>query len=229
MMADATSQLEPGNDADLQAFIDSVRADVAHAGEVLTRTGTLAASGIGFVLQRIPGQERSVLANYADPWTGNLPITVINFDGSGDDKLAAVADVMAGFQEVFVAHPEITTIIHIHTPYLGAYAHSHSEFPLLYAAVARHTLSRVMPVLIDRRPSEGALIIDHLKRDPHLRGVIEGNGGATFWGDGIIPTNKFILLAEEGAKCQVLAAALGGTRQFGPAVLDEQWSRTGLR
>jgi L-ribulose-5-phosphate 4-epimerase len=228
-MATSLSFAGPDTDAELEAFIDGVRKDVAHAAEVLTRTGTLVASSTGFILQRIPGQDRSVLANYPDPWTGNLPITVINFDGSGDPKLASVADTMAGFQQVFVTHPEITTIIHIHTPYLGAFAHSHTEYPLNYAAVARHTLSRSMPVLIDRRPNEGVLIIEHLKRDPHLRGVIEGNGGATLWGDGVIPTNKFILLAEEGAKCQVLAAALGGTRDFGPAVLDEQWARTGLR
>lgn len=39
---------------------------------------------------------------------------------------------------------------------------------------------------------------------------------------------KLILLVEEGAYFQALAENLGGSQEFGPGVLEQQWKMTGL-
>ncbi len=40
--------------------------------------------------------------------------------------------------------------------------------------------------------------------------------------------SKLILLIEEGAWFQGLAEGLGGSKEFGPGVLEQQWNMTGL-
>jgi L-ribulose-5-phosphate 4-epimerase len=37
-----------------------------------------------------------------------------------------------------------------------------------------------------------------------------------------------VLLLEEGAQFQILAAAIGGSKSFGPGVLQQQWRMGGL-
>jgi L-ribulose-5-phosphate 4-epimerase len=68
-----------------------------------------------------------------------------------------------------------------------------------------------------------------LSNDPHLPAILEGNGGATFWGDGIIKTAQYIVLLEEAARLQTLAEAIGGSKEYGPGVLEQQWKLTGLK
>jgi L-ribulose-5-phosphate 4-epimerase len=52
---------------------------------------------------------------------------------------------------------------------------------------------------------------------------LEANGGSTFWGQSIIEVSKYILILEEAAYFQGLAEVLGGTKAFGPGVLEQQW------
>jgi hypothetical protein len=84
-------------------------------------------------------------------------------------------------------------------------------------------------VYIDRRISQSDFILEQLKIDPNIPAILEGNGGGTFWGNGIIKTSQFIILLEEAARLQTLAEAIGGSKEYGPGVLDQQWKRTGLK
>ena len=84
------------------------------------------------------------------------------------------------------------------------------------------------PAYIDRRQPEADFIVQNLEANPHLPAILEANGGATFWGTGIIQVAKLILLIEEGAWFQGLAEGLGGSKEFGPGVLEQQWNMTGL-
>ena len=58
--------------------------------------------------------------------------------------------------------------------------------------------------------------------------IIEANGGATFWGKSILDVSKYILILEEAAYFQALAEPLGGSLEFGPGALEQQWKMTGL-
>jgi hypothetical protein len=100
--------------------------------------------------------------------------------------------------------------------------------PILYAPAQRHTKAREIPVYIDRRPGEPRFIVDTIRRDPNIPAILEANGGATFWGKNILDVSQYILILEEGAYFQALAESLGGSKEFGPGVLEQQWKMTGL-
>ncbi|WP_410728730.1 hypothetical protein [Burkholderia sp. SIMBA_062] len=68
-------------------------------------------------------------------------------------------------------------MIHVHGPYLGAWASAHRPLPIRYAPAARYTRAREIPVYIDRRPGEPRFIVDTIRRDPDVPAIIEANGG----------------------------------------------------
>ena len=58
--------------------------------------------------------------------------------------------------------------------------------------------------------------------------LLESNGGANFWGKGIIKTAETILFVEEAARYQAIAEQIGGAQVYTPGALELQWKRTGL-
>jgi L-ribulose-5-phosphate 4-epimerase len=209
-------------------FVAQVRHDVEETARVLRESGTWSASNIGNAYQRVPGEEKIVLAKFPGLWASEreIKVTVIGFDGTVLGGASQPGG--AQYSKLFLAHPEITTIVHAHTPYLASWSSAQQNFRILYVAAQRHTLAREIPVHIDRRTSQIDFILDHLKANPHTFAILEGNGGSTFWGDGIIKTAQSIILVEEAAKFQHLAQAIGGSKEYGPGVLEQQWKLTGL-
>jgi ribulose-5-phosphate 4-epimerase/fuculose-1-phosphate aldolase len=121
------------------------------------------------------------------------------------------------YTKLFQTHADITTVSHVHSPYLGAWAQTHRTLPFHYVPVQRYQLARELPVYIDRRQAEVDFILDKIAENPFNLAILEANGGATVWGkQGLRATAEFILLLEEGAQIQLLADALGGSRPYGP-------------
>ena len=74
---------------------------------------------------------------------------------------------------------EITTVSHVHTPSLGAWAQTHRTLPIRYVPVQRFKLIRELPVYIDRRQPEVDFILDRLRENPYHTAIIEANGWST--------------------------------------------------
>ncbi|HEY0711124.1 MAG TPA: class II aldolase/adducin family protein [Polyangia bacterium] len=218
-----TSNLDP---AEL-AFIEQFKRDVEKAAKVLWETRVLSPSQTFQVYQRIPGQDKYVSAPYPSIWDdGEVKLSVSGFDGTvylGKSQGPAPGR----YSRIFIKHPHITTVIHAHTNALGSWASSHRSFPIRYVPITRANVSKELPIYIDRRQAEQDFINERLVDDPHLEAVVEANGGSTFWGAGVINVVKRIILIEEGAGYQLHAEALGGSKQYGPGVLEQQW-RMGL-
>jgi ribulose-5-phosphate 4-epimerase/fuculose-1-phosphate aldolase len=133
------------------------------------------------------------------------------------------------FSKLFRARPEITTAVHIHTPWLGGWAQTHRTLPIRYAASQRLTLSREVRPHLNRRQSSSDFILEQLQSDPHLVAIFEANGGVNVIGrSGLLDTAKFIVLLEEGAQFQAIGESLGGSQEFDPTNLEAQWGRSGL-
>jgi len=205
-------------------YAEQVKRDVLHAGNFLRETGTLSPTLTFQASQRVPGEDVIVSAHYPNGW-----------DNKGD--VPTIDDINASFSRVedkgrynliFQQFADINTVVHFHTPYVGSWSSAHRTFPILYVAVQRHTLTRELPIYIDRRPSEASYIVDQLRENPHLPAILEANGGATAWGKSILEVAQFVLRLEEGAKFQTIAEYIGGSKPYGPGVLEQQWSRTGL-
>ena len=215
--------------AELQAFIDQVVAEAEAAFTVFRETNTITANGtVGFI-ERVPGEELLVSVNYGGPWNHRKPLQATVTDFSGNVIVGKGKGGLGRYTKLFHTHPDITTVSHVHSPYLGAWAQTHRTLPFHYVPVQRYQLARELPVYIDRRQAEVDFILDKIAENPFNLAILEANGGSTVWGKtGLRATAEFILLLEEGAQIQLLADALGGSRPYGPGVLTQQWKMSGL-
>ncbi|MEZ0231810.1 MAG: class II aldolase/adducin family protein [Methylophilaceae bacterium] len=208
----------------LDAFVANVLEESQLAFDVFRETNTITANGtVGFV-ERVPGEDKVVIVNYPGPFNKHkkLEATVVGFDGTVYQGSGGAGS--ARYIKIFQQHPDITTVSHVHSPYLGAWAQAHRPLPIRYVPVQRYNLIREIPIYIDRRQQEAEFILDQIKLNPHNTAILEANGGSTVWGkQGLRKTAEFILLLEEGALIQNLADSLGGSRDYGPGVLTQQW------
>ena len=218
--------------AALVDFVERTTQVAEQAFAVWRATGTISSSGTAQIHERVPGESQILQVNLPDQWKSRHPVVtpaVYTFDGIpvvGDERAARGA---RRFAAIFEQHDDITTVIHVHTPYLGAWAQAHRALPINYVAVQRLTLVRELPVYIDRTQTEVDFILEQLARDADLPAIVEANGGATVWGrTGLSATVQFIQLLEEGAQYQTLAQEQGGSREYGAGVLAQQWAMTGL-
>ena len=221
---------ESGLSPAIADFVENAARDAQKAFTVFRETGTVSANGTVNFVERVPGEEIAIALNEPGPWADDKTVRpiVATFDGtvlSGSGR----AGFVTSYADVFRAHPEITTVVHIHTPWLGGWAQTHRTLPIRYAASQRLTLSREIPPHINRRQPASEFILERLQTDPHLVAIFEANGGANVIGrDGLLETAKFIVLLEEGAQFQAIAETLGGSAEFDPTNLEAQWSRSGL-
>lgn len=221
---------ESGLSPAIADFVENAARNAQKAFTVFRETGTVSANGTVNFVERVPGEEIAIALNEPGPWADDKTVKpiVATFDGtvlSGSGR----AGFVTSYADVFRAHPEITTVVHIHTPWLGGWAQTHRTLPIRYAASQRLTLSREIPPHINRRQPASEFILERLQTDPHLVAIFEANGGANVIGrDGLLETAKFIVLLEEGAQFQAIAETLGGSAEFDPTNLEAQWSRSGL-
>lgn len=211
--------------ASLQATVDAITAEFVHANRVLRDTRTLSATNTFQAIVRVPGAEQLVVLSAPDPFSPDQAVKagVLGFDGKVVQGPGRAAVGGGRYIEVFRQRPEVHAVIHVHTPYLGAWAGTHRVLPIRYAPAQRFTRIRELPNYIDRRPSEASFILDRLAEDAGHFAILEANGGATFWGTSVTDVSKNILLFEEAAYFTALAETIGGSREFGPGVLEQQW------
>lgn len=200
-------------------FVEKAIEEATRAFDVFRETGTTTPNGtVGFI-ERVPGEDLLVSINYPGPFRRGEPARYSFSALSGPGR----------YNKLFQEFPEVTTISHVHTPSLGAWAQTHRTLPIRYVPVQRHKLFRELPVYIDRRQPEVDFILDQVRENPHVHAILEANGGATVWGvKGLRDTAEFIQILEEGATIQIAAEALGGSRDFGPGVLAQQFKMSGL-
>jgi len=220
----------PGLSAAAIAFIVEAEQETTRAFRLLRETRTISPSGTLFYGVRVPGEDKLVTLNYQGFWQENPDkpkVGVIDFDGKS--YWSNPPGGTARYIKLFRTHPDVQAISHVHTPHLGAYSQAHSTLPLLYVPNRRFRFTAELPVFINRRHAEVDFILDAIANDPQVPGIIEANGGATVWSwKGIRDLTDTIVLLEEGAQFQILGQALGGSKPFGPGVLQQQWRMSKL-
>lgn len=212
----------PATDApiDLVSYVDAAKNDAIHAFNFLRESGTLSASLTFNLVHRIPQHDKILSVKFPAPWSKDRSV------------VATVADP-AQHKNLVIDEPRLDadTFIHAHTPYLAAWSLAQKPFPILYVAAQRLLLAREIPNHLDRTRSPQEIIRERLDKHPELApppALLESNGGANFWGRGILETAKLVLLIEEAARFQSLAEQIGGAKFYTPGALEVQWKRTGL-
>ena len=201
-------------------YVDQAKEDATHAFNFLRDTGTLSASWIFNVSHVVPGTDQLLSFKFPSPWSRDKTIG-ISFDTFSEKKNHVLHE----------ARLEADTYIHAHTPYLAAWSLAHKPFPILYVAAQRHLLAREIPNHLERKRQPLEVIRERLDEHPEWAAppaLLESNGGANFWGKGILKTAQLILLIEESARYQAIAEQIGGAQEYTPGALEVQWSRTGL-
>ncbi len=205
--------------ADLKGAIAQAVDDATHAFNFLKESGTLSASLTFFLSHRI-SPDKVLTLRFPQPWSRSKEVRHELTDFSADKGSILHEQRL-----------DADTVIHAHTPYLAAWSLSHRPFPILYVAAQRHLLAREIPVHLERQRSVLEVIRERLDRYPELApppALLESNGGANFWGRGIVKTAELVLLIEEAARLQILAEQIGGAQPYTPRALEVQWARTGL-
>lgn len=205
---------------DLVAYIDQARADAVHAFETLRANGTLSASLTFHISHRIPGTDHLLAIRFP----GGLAR-----DQAPKVSLSSFAENSSSI--LHESRLEADTVIHVHTAWLSAWSLAHKDFPILYVAAARHLLARSIPNHLERTRGVLEVIRERLDKHPELApppALLESNGGANFWGKGILKTSETILFVEEAARYQAIAEQIGGAQVYTPGALELQWKRTGL-
>ncbi|MBB3225253.1 class II aldolase/adducin family protein [Pseudoduganella umbonata] len=227
-MAEAEVVEQAALSPEVLAFAQQVRDLAQKAFAVLRETGSLTAQGtVGFV-ERVPGEDKVVVVNDPGPFRkGEVPaFAVVGLDGTTYHGKEGGG---SRYLKLFREHADVTSISHVHSPSLGAWAQTHRTLPIRYVPTQRYQLVREIPVYIDRRQPEVDFILGEIARNPHASAILEANGGSTVWGrQGLQQLAEFILILEEGAKIQIAAEAIGGSRDFGPGVLLQQWKMSKL-
>jgi len=208
------------NEAELVAYVEQAKSDAIHAFQALRGNGTLSASLTFHISHRIPGTDH---------------LLGIRFPGGlARDQSPKISLSSFSENKGSVLHEErldADTAIHAHTNFLSGWSLAHKPFPILYVAAARHILAREIPNHLERTRSAREVISERLDKHPELApppAILESNGGANFWGKGIIKTAELILFIEESARYQAIAEQIGGAQVYTPGALELQWKRTGL-
>lgn len=222
-----TAYLKSQFSAELNDFIEHYRQQAEFAFEVFRKTQTITGYGTVNFVERAP-DNTLVSFNNVGPWAAGEKSHLVVETLDGEVLLGRQA---AGgrFNKLFRVHADVTTISHVHSPFLSAWAQTHRALPVHYVPVRRFHLFKEIPNYVDRRQAEVDFILQQLEHDIEHRAILEANGGATVWGrKGLQETAEFIILLEEGARIQLLAESLGGSHDFGPGVLQQQWNMSGL-
>jgi hypothetical protein len=206
---------------DITAYVNQARNDAVHSRKFLKDSGSLSATDTYNLDHRIPGTEDVIAIRFTSPW-----------DKNPGEPIVAIKP-LSDYQDTVFFEPrfEVDTIIHAHTPHLAAWSLAHLDFPIRYVAAQRHLVSRTIPNHLDRTRTPRDVLTERLNKHPELApppGLLESNGGSNYWGKGIIWTSTLILLLEEAARYQAIAAPLGGAKDYNPGTLEQQWKRTGL-
>jgi L-ribulose-5-phosphate 4-epimerase len=212
-------------------FVDELIGTASRVLRGLRETGTTTAYGTVGIYERIPGEEILVLINDSGPFGQDEPLeaVVVGFDGTVYQGDPARGGGVHRYRRIFESHADVTTVVHVHSPHLGAWAQTHRTLPINYVPVQRFNLVREIPVYVDRTQGEDEFILEILAQDRDHFATLEANGGSTVWGRaGLLRTAEDIVLLEEGARLQILAEALGGSNSFGPGVLVQQFKMSGL-
>jgi hypothetical protein len=208
------------SDIDLVSYVDEAKADAIHVFNVLRENRTLSASLTFHISHRIPGHDLLLAIRFPGGLARDQTPTI------GLSKFSEAKGSLLN-----EARLDADTVIHVHTNYLSAWSLAHKPFPILYVAAARHLLAREIPNHLERTRSALEVITERLDKHPELApppALLESNGGANFWGKGIIGTAETILFVEEAARYQAIAEQIGGAQEYTPGALELQWKRTGL-
>ena len=195
------------------------RVSVISAITLLVRTGTMSASQHGNFSLRVD-KDRMLLTPKG---MSSLPepeeLALVDFDGIVEegDVAPSIAEVVGMHAAVYRSRPDMTAVVHTHSPAATAFALAHRALPCRYEGLLRSGQTRSVPVVPwALRGSAGALegISQTLAEDPDTRALLLANHGLLAFGPTPDAAALLVVALEEAARAELAAVALGGAKDF---------------
>lgn len=238
------TQLDPALDG-TEPFgadeLSAARTGLTAAVNRLFGASVMSASGHGNISVRLPGHDDLLAVNAGEllrPWpagdlrvgvpalrTVNDDVVVVRLDGEVlyGTPSPSVAAILAMHIGVYQAKPEVSAVIHTHSPYATAYALAGVSLPARYEALLIHGQPVDVPLApwAPRGSAEAVrAIADTYRAHPETYGVLLGNHGLLVAGDTAVHAAGLVTAIEEAAVSGIAAAPLGGPAAFPDYVRD---------
>lgn len=209
----------------------AARAELTTAVNRLFATSVMSASGHGNVSVRLPGHDDLLVVNAGEllrPWPADDPrvavpglravndeVVVVNLQGEVlyGEPSPSVAAVLKMHVGVYHARPDVTAVIHTHSPHATSYALASVALPARYEALLVHGQHVDVPVApwAPRGTAEAVrAIADTYRAHPETYGVLLGNHGLLVAGDTAGHAATLVTAIEEAAVSSIGALPLGG-------------------
>lgn len=204
------------------------REKLVQAARLLFQAGVMSHSGHGNMSVRLPEAERMLLTSVG--LLSNLTVeqlTVVTFDG---DVVAGTIDpttreIVSMHAGVYRTRPNVSAVIHTHSPHVTSFALAHQPLPCAYEAFLRFGVTDDIPVAdwAPRGSRESvANIVQQLEQHPTISAVLLANHGLLAFGRDPLSTAFLIIAMEEAAELTLRARTLGGEKGFPPGALERE-------
>ncbi len=210
--------------------LDAARSAIVGAGQLLLGCGVLSFSGHGNASIRLPSGDllltsRSSFRNMTPSALARVATSGEVVEGSIDGANLEIVDMHAG---VYGVRPDITAIVHTHSPNVTAFALAHRPLPSRYESTIRFGIIDDIPVA-PWGPRGSKMSVDHivetLGANPGVRAVLLANHGLLAFGSSAEEAARIVIALEEAAMMTLAAEALGGAKPFPSGALDEVRAR----
>ncbi|HEU0025774.1 MAG TPA: class II aldolase/adducin family protein [Ktedonobacterales bacterium] len=203
---------------------------IVEAIRLLFATDVMSRSGHANASMRMPGPEPRMLLTAQGNVRGITAdqLALVTFDGEAvEGELAPVArEIVAMHAAVYRTRPDVSSVIHTHSPRVTAFALAHQPLPCVYEALLRFGVTGDIPVAAwaPRGSQESAAnIVEQLTAHPHTPAVLLANHGLLAFGAHPLGVAQLIIAMEEAAEMTLDAQALGpGAQPFPTGALERE-------
>jgi L-fuculose-phosphate aldolase len=154
-------------------------------------------------------------------------LAVVTFDGEVVEGALdpTTREIVGMHSGVYQARPDVSAVIHTHSPHVTSFALAHQSLPCVYEAFLRFGITDDIPVAewAPRGSAESVSnIVDQLGLHPAVPAVLLANHGLLAFGKDPRSTAQLIVIMEEAAELTMRARQLGGEEAFPEGALEQE-------
>lgn len=197
----------------------ALRGALVEAAQLLVGAGVMSHTGHINASARLDGGRMLLSSTGLVAELRAETLAVVGLDGRLEtgELSASTQEIVGMHTAAYSARDDLAAAIHTHSPHLTAFALAHRPLPCRYEPLLRHGQAEPVPVVPwAPRGSDASTrgIADALIRCPGSQAVLLANHGVLVGGPSSLAAAKLLVVLEEAAGVELLAAALGGSRDL---------------
>lgn len=202
------------------------RRQLVEAGRSLSQSGVLSHTGHINFSARLDHERMLMTSTGLVQEMETDALAVVRLDGRVEDGelTPSTQQIVPMHSAVYRARAGAAAVVHTHSPHLTAFALAATQLPCRYEPLLRLGQIEAVPV-VDWAPRGSdafvAGIEQALARYPGTLALLLANHGLLAFGSSPLVAAKLVILLEEAAEAELMAAAIGGARDLPPAAAED--------